>query len=86
MSHTDKLASALRALEMAKEAMDIQNWEGDQIAAREVALATGLLREVLSDDQRNDAIPHGHAMLPNDSHPGPGCSCRDCLKAYPEAT
>jgi hypothetical protein len=24
------------------------------------------------------------AMLPNDRHPGPGCSCRDCLARYPE--
>lgn len=25
------------------------------------------------------------AMLPNDSHPGPGCSCEHCLRAYPPA-
>lgn len=24
------------------------------------------------------------AMLPNDYHPGPRCSCRECLRAYPE--
>ena len=24
------------------------------------------------------------AMLPNDSHPGPGCSCEACLRAHPE--
>lgn len=23
------------------------------------------------------------AMLPNDHHPGPRCSCRDCLRQYP---
>jgi hypothetical protein len=23
------------------------------------------------------------SMLPNDSHPGPGCSCSDCLRTYP---
>ena len=50
--HTDKLASALRALELAKEAMEIQNWQGDAIANREVVLATSLLRDVLSDDLR----------------------------------
>jgi hypothetical protein len=27
--------------------------------------------------------PYGHSMLPNDSHPGPGCSCADCLRAHP---
>ncbi len=29
------------------------------------------------------AVPYGHSMLPNDSHPGPGCSCRECLRAHP---
>lgn len=24
------------------------------------------------------------AMLPNDSHPGAGCSCRECLRRWPE--
>jgi len=24
------------------------------------------------------------AMLPNDRHPGPGCSCRDCLRQWPD--
>ncbi len=24
------------------------------------------------------------AMLPNDHHPGPRCSCGDCLSAFPE--
>jgi hypothetical protein len=23
------------------------------------------------------------AMLPNDHHPGPGCSCGECLRAHP---
>jgi len=23
-------------------------------------------------------------MLPNDKHPGPACSCRECLRDYPE--
>jgi hypothetical protein len=23
-------------------------------------------------------------MLPNKHHPGPGCSCSDCLRAFPE--
>lgn len=25
------------------------------------------------------------AMLPNDSHPGRGCSCCECLRNYPDA-
>lgn len=24
------------------------------------------------------------AMLPNDSHPGPGCSCEACMRAHPD--
>jgi hypothetical protein len=28
--------------------------------------------------------PYGHAMLPNDHHPGAGCACRECLRSYPE--
>jgi hypothetical protein len=24
-------------------------------------------------------------MLPNDHHPGPGCSCRECLRRFPDA-
>lgn len=30
--------------------------------------------------------PYGHSMLPNDHHPGQGCSCADCLRSYPEPT
>lgn len=26
------------------------------------------------------------AMLPNDHHPGPRCSCRECLRQYPTKT
>jgi hypothetical protein len=36
--------------------------------------------EAKPDEQRPE-IPHGHAMLPNDSHPGPGCSCLSVLAA-----
>lgn len=36
-----------------------------------------------------DQMPKGYsavetmAMLPNDKHPGPGCSCRECLHRFP---
>jgi hypothetical protein len=31
------------------------------------------------------ATPEGMVMLPNDHHPGPRCSCRECLRKYPDA-
>lgn len=34
--------------------------------------------------RRNARHPEpGMAMLPNDHHPGPRCSCRPCVRDYP---
>jgi len=30
-----------------------------------------------------DEPQHGHAMLPNEQHPSPHCSCRECLARWP---
>jgi hypothetical protein len=40
--------------------------------------------EVCQTVHSGPLCPRPMAMLPNDHHPGPGCSCRDCLSAYPD--
>lgn len=36
----------------------------------------------LSARHRRVSVAQEMAMLPNDHHPGPRCSCRDCLDRY----
>lgn len=51
-------------------------------------LLHSLSRQTRDWSDRHRATVYGshempHYMLPNDHHPGPRCSCRDCFSAYP---
>lgn len=60
---------------------------GHWIPARGIGARTDVLHAVQLS-QRTVAMSYERslpmAMLPNDSHPGAGCSCEQCLRAHPD--
>ena len=85
------LVALLFAL-LAMSVWDSASWEGALILAYGAALVCcgwGLsaafgLYEWLGRKAAEQEFPPkvAMAMLPNDHHPGPRCSCRDCVKGH----
>lgn len=65
----------------------VDYWQEAAAAMTDRACAA-VVEEVLMDIRRSVAPQAADdvamALLPNDKHPGPGCSCRECLRAYPD--
>lgn len=51
-SHTDRLASALRAIEIADEALYDGGYTADSTARSNLAIACSLIKEALADDEQ----------------------------------
>lgn len=79
-AYTDlRLARADRLAQLSRLRRQIRELQGqaDQLAHEELEL--GMRLDHLK--AKHPALPM--AMLPNDYHPGPRCSCRECLREYP---
>jgi len=57
----------------------------------EIADMLGKMADAMSEQRMRESAPAADsagvpamAMLPNEHHPGQGCSCRDCLKRFSE--
>ena len=55
----------------------------------EIADMLGKMADAMSEQRMRESAPAADsagvmAMLPNEHHPGRGCSCRDCLKRFSE--
>ena len=60
-------------------------WFKSEDSRRNLVKAGALVLAEIERRDRGEQAKHASPMagLPNDNHPGPRCSCRDCLALYP---